>query len=928
MKLLLTSDWQAEVSNLDNCEVALEEVSRHAVKNKVDAIIHGGDTKQHYDPLHTAVITFWVSAIKRIKASGIPFYILLGNHDRTSQGVVTRNWFPILRTAGAKVITKPTLEPIGDGLVSFLPFTASKQKEQEWVDQLVHNQDSNQSVLIFHTDVAGSVINAASGMVSESSVKIPFKHFRAGFGGHIHEHQQIRKNWYYIGSPFTHDWGEVNQQKGHLLYDNSTRAITQIKSSIPAWYDYSFLKENKITPEVGAIVRIKVPVTTKKITAQLTEAEETVLRRWPNVQVYPIPVVKESGDEQDISVSVDSSDEENVRQYALNVLPKEVRYSVPNLCSYMVSSLSKAGEKVYGRRIRLLSLQAKNVLVFKSVEVNLHRRGLVLLKAKNLDWPKRSNGSGKTSLLNLALIAAFGRTLKNQKNDTWATEANKETASVTLRFRDSQKRIIEITRTRRPHGLVLKVDGKNMSSGITGTRKGETQSLIENYLGFDYDLFVNSVFIDQTISNGFAFGTQKMRMDLISKLQNLQRYDAALKVVKQDIASAQDLHANLLTKKQVLISEIKNLRSDYQDIAPTQTDWAQREKHENAKMQKLTRRKDILASSTRSVHALQKQIDNLQAEYDMLLSNYNEHKTIAEFTHKELSRIQRLVATGKCPTCGQPTKEVFSNELTKAVNAHKDAFELVTTSKKRVAEYATLLADKESIIESFKEEERTVIRQIDVVRYALTQAIQGAKEEKERNAALAEKKKAIRIKIYSKKDDLQSVRSQLLDVQIKLEMLYAAKNAFSRSGMPLYLSAALCPVLNKVADEYAQIFNGGRLTVRFKIVDGEFEIDIINSAGSSKAIGQSTGEAAMAGIVTAFAIREVSSRVNVLLIDEPGHGLDEIGARDFARGLLQLKDKFETIIVTTHNSTIESELAGEKVWTVTKSKGTSTLSTI
>ena len=59
----------------------------------------------------------------------------------------------------------------------------------------------------------------------------------------------------------------------------------------------------------------------------------------------------------------------------------------------------------------------------------------------------------------------------------------------------------------------------------------------------------------------------------------------------------------------------------------------------------------------------------------------------------------------------------------------------------------------------------------------------------------------------------------------------------------------------------------------------------------------------------------------MLILDEPGHGLDQAAQKQFAKGLLRLKDRFETIIVCTHSSSvIESILSGETTWTVNEGK--------
>jgi DNA repair exonuclease SbcCD ATPase subunit len=217
--------------------------------------------------------------------------------------------------------------------------------------------------------------------------------------------------------------------------------------------------------------------------------------------------------------------------------------------------------------------------------------------------------------------------------------------------------------------------------------------------------------------------------------------------------------------------------------------------------------------------------------------------------------------------------------------------------------------------------------ELRVVRAQLAQAEKGAKEEAQRNERLADDKEKARTGLQSTKKQLKVIQAALKELDVRVEMLDYAKKSFSRNGLPMYIAASLCPLLNKAADEYSELFNDGKIKVRFAVREGEFTVDIVNPAGSGEAEGQSVGEAARAGIVAAFALREAAPKTNLLILDEPGHGLDSEGAKRFAEGLLKLKDRFETILCTTHHPAIEAILSGEKIWTVTKKRGLSQLTT-
>ena len=111
--------------------------------------------------------------------------------------------------------------------------------------------------------------------------------------------------------------------------------------------------------------------------------------------------------------------------------------------------------------------------------------------------------------------------------------------------------------------------------------------------------------------------------------------------------------------------------------------------------------------------------------------------------------------------------------------------------------------------------------------------------------------------------------------------------------------------------------------VRFEMQNGEFVHQIISMAGGESMRDQSDGEKALAGLIASFALREVAPKCNILILDEPGHGLDPIAAREFAVGLKTLKKKFKTIFVTTHNVHMLQEWGDEQTILVEKRNGIS-----
>jgi DNA repair exonuclease SbcCD ATPase subunit len=152
-----------------------------------------------------------------------------------------------------------------------------------------------------------------------------------------------------------------------------------------------------------------------------------------------------------------------------------------------------------------------------------------------------------------------------------------------------------------------------------------------------------------------------------------------------------------------------------------------------------------------------------------------------------------------------------------------------------------------------------------------------------------------------------------------LSVLKYAQTVFQRNGLPAYLNQQICPELNQAAQEYAELFAQSEIQVRFAVdEEGRLDIQVVNAHGGELVEDQSEGEMKMASLITSFAVRSVAPKTNLLILDEPGAGLDATSARSFARGLRKVVNRFSCILLTTHNQSILSELADVELVTVRK----------
>lgn len=930
MRLLFTSDWQCDFTNLQECEIALEELLAAAAKYGLDAVIHAGDLKDAYSPVDVEVVKFCVRMVRRIRQAGHRLIILLGNHDRVSQSAESKNWLDVLQAAGAEIVTKPKIKQIADAAVALLPYASDSQVVLRGAKALSEGTQGHTGprILVFHAEVAGTVINAGGrlgrGLTAED---LGFAGYDACLGGHIHRSQRIADNGWYIGSPFCQDWGEADSDHGHVLLsiDEKGVKVRHLRSRIPHWYNLEYLEKSGVKPEPGAYIRSKVRVSSKRITDQLREEEEHIRAKYGDVRIHTVPeLIDEMVPE---TLLRGSTDREKIEQYVAATMTEEHRFEPGQAVAYMLAKLAHLKEGAVGTALRFESVEAENVLVLEEAKLKLANLGLVLIRGVNENWPGRSNGAGKSSLLSLIPIAMFGQTVgKKQKADAWACERNTETALVTLHLTDEAKRRVDIIRGRRPHRIELRINGEDKSSGIRGTGKDETQGLIERVTGYDMQMLRNAVYIDQAVANGFVFGTPSGRMDLISRFQNLERFDAARSAVVEDIKAVERRIIELTSEADLLENDIDTLESDLAaESSAVETDWASKLAEARQECDRLVAEHAAVSNAAQFIEELQRTIADLESDRRRETKALETSGRLVGALKDRVDRGRELMESGNCPTCGQPSRKAGAEmlrtnqerlsatkeELTRSRASLTDVERRMDVEKTKLRNYETRIGGLEDDIEHARQEIRTLE--------------QAAAQEDERNRRREATLEAKRSQLALKKRYHRAAVGARQYLSVAQEMMEYAKRAFHRSGIPLYLSMALCPLLNRAASEYSDIFTDGNLKVSFRVEDSEFVVDVINPSGSKTVDGQSVGEAAMAGIIAAFALREAAPKTNLLILDEPGHGLDPEGCRQFARGILKLKDRFETILLVTHSAYIASMLSGETIYSVRKSNGRSRL---
>ncbi len=183
----------------------LYDLAKHAVSNKVDAVISAGDLYDNTYPsnrLKNAVSKIFAYLIKH----DINVYVIGGNHDTRNS-----NYFNMMSECN-----------FSDKL-SFCKNKTIHTNEQINLKLLSWNQDVelkevsgfDNTILIGHLQIVGAEINEE--IISKESTPISFPaRFKKAYLGHLHKRQQT-KNYTYIGALTRKTFGERKNPTGFYL---------------------------------------------------------------------------------------------------------------------------------------------------------------------------------------------------------------------------------------------------------------------------------------------------------------------------------------------------------------------------------------------------------------------------------------------------------------------------------------------------------------------------------------------------------------------------------------------------------------------------------------------------------------------------------------------------------------------------------------
>lgn len=620
-------------------------------------------------------------------------------------------------------------------------------------------------------------------------------------------------------------------------------------------------------------------------------------------------------------------------------------------------------------------LSIKNFLSIKEAELNIDNQGLVLIEGKNLTSNKfKSNGSGKSSLLDSIVYAIYDTTSKGLRADDIVNNKVGKNTEVILEGIKGED-VFRIERYRKHSKYKNKVRLFLNDKEITGKSVSETNKMIEKIVGIDYNTFINSIMFSQGNGAGrFALATDKEKKEILEGLVNLEIYAEAQNIAKDRVKAKE---AEIAEKKR----EGERLNWELEQI--DQLEQQDKRNYENTKelivkeQNKLKTTIDKMTDFAKGTYPKKEQLLNEIEELKKKREEFNniditsymeamnkasqelrDQNNIIDKLNKDkvdlVNQYKKVQMSTNCPVCGSPLDPVHREQ---EMNSIKEQLKEVLIQlkvlepKKAEAEDVFQKAqseylEKKAIYDNVNNQFRQVTNLIQEKEQQVQQyenTFQAFKNEVERIKGTLdtlrkipeprprdEEREQIKAKIKVQKEEL-------LALEREKKQLEDVVKVFSNSGVKSHVLDLITPFLNERANKYISVLSGSDMEIKFSTqtrnkdgsISDKFDLQILNRSGGDKYTAQSEGEKKRADLAISLAIQDLvlqkaNSTTNFVIYDEVFDALDEVGCENVVTLLRERLGDISTIFVITHSEHLKPLF--EKSITVVKDKdGTSTI---
>lgn len=206
----------------------------------------------------------------------------------------------------------------------------------------------------------------------------------------------------------------------------------------------------------------------------------------------------------------------------------------------------------------LRELVLQNFMPFASETIMFPQSGTVSISGEYSENVTRSNGAGKSSLIEAVLYALFGKSRTISEVDMVKQGCNAD-MFVQLKFDfNNQEYVVKRGRTKSGQAIIFfSINGKPIGGGVR-----DIDTNIIKHIGINYEVFVATVFFEQSKIDSFTIATPSRRKEYLSSILDLQVYENCSNVAKQ----LRDQLNSELERTQAGIFQLTKLKTEKESL--------------------------------------------------------------------------------------------------------------------------------------------------------------------------------------------------------------------------------------------------------------------------------------------------------------------------------------------------------------------------
>lgn len=171
--------------------------------------------------------------MSRISNSGLTFVILVGNHDYFDKSCEDHSLEALKTLDNVVIVDQPAC--IKETKALFIPYYEDIKAFHEDIELVLHSSKEVPKHLFMHQGVVG--FDYGSGRLADGNGHGEthlehFKGFQKVISGHFHKFQE-KGNLMFLGTPFSHDFGESNQVKYLGVFNSETGEMSLTETPFP-----------------------------------------------------------------------------------------------------------------------------------------------------------------------------------------------------------------------------------------------------------------------------------------------------------------------------------------------------------------------------------------------------------------------------------------------------------------------------------------------------------------------------------------------------------------------------------------------------------------------------------------------------------------------------------------------------------------------